>query len=184
MRFHVSEQSCPIDSVMCLQDQVRDVGAVVAVAKLDEGLGQDEFRRRDDRTGGGTDLYQQSIGEPGVGDDHGSVRRGEDDVEEGFPLEDLTQPSIVLDFDGISKRLEMIEDAGVVARLAEDVEILGRPRNAGMGADGEGTRDQERNLRPTQLGNRLGNECFGFLVDETRQRERLGRVFRRGARGH
>ncbi len=27
------------------QDQVRDVGAVVAVAKLDEGLGPDEFRR-------------------------------------------------------------------------------------------------------------------------------------------
>src|SRR3712207_9380733 len=48
-----------------------------------------------------------------------------DDIEEVLALPDLADPALVLDLDLVALRLEEGEDARGIARLAEDVEVLG-----------------------------------------------------------
>ena len=117
---------------MLLEDDVGDVGAVVAVAVLEEELGEDELGRRGDPDVGAVDLDLIGLAEPVVGDRDAGGRDVVDDVEEMLVLPDLADPALVLDLDPIALRLEEAEDLGRVRRLAEDVEILGRPGDAGV----------------------------------------------------
>ena len=48
MQVHVGQQPMPVDVLMLAQDDVRDVGAVVAVAVLDEEFRDDQFGGRGD----------------------------------------------------------------------------------------------------------------------------------------
>src|SRR3546814_8726370 len=79
-----------------------------------------------------TSLFRSYVAEPFLG--HGQAGRGDVvyDVEEIAVAPDLADPAFVLEFDPMSQRLEIGQDAGRIARLAEDVQILGRPRYAGM----------------------------------------------------
>jgi hypothetical protein len=52
-------------------------------------------------------------------------------------------PALVLDLDPVALLLEEAQDLGRVRGLAEDVEILGRPRNAGVAGERVGARQQE-----------------------------------------
>jgi len=62
------------------------------------------------------------------------------------------------------------QDYRVIAGLAEDVEILGGARDAGIGAQRVASRQQERQSQAGQLAQRLGIEQFGV----PRRRRRLG----------
>ena len=64
----------------------------------------------------------------------------------------------------------MREDARVVAGLAEDVEVLGRPRDARIGRQRIGAGEQEGQAELVQLPQRLGVEGLGFRVFEGRLR--------------
>jgi hypothetical protein len=56
-------------------------------------------------------------------------------VEEMLAAEDFCDPALVLDFNGIAEALEALQDAGVVARLAQDIEVLGGADDAGIDAE-------------------------------------------------
>ena len=146
MDLHVGEKPVPVDLVVSLQDGVRHVGPVVAVAQLDEALGPDEFGRSHDADRRPEHLDLARVLEPLIADRHGAVRGREDHVEEVLALEDLSEPALVLDLDRIAEALEMRQDAGVVARLAEDVEVLG------------GAGEQERQTELVELPDCLGVE--------------------------
>ena len=158
----------PIDLVVRLEDGVRHVRAVIAVAKLDEALRPDELRRSDDAHRRAEHLDLARILEPLVADRHRAVRGGEDHVEEVLALEHLAEPALVLDLDGIAEVLEMREDAGVVARLAEDVEILGRADDARIGGERVGAGQQEGQAELVQLLQGLGVEGLGLRVLQRR----------------
>ena len=88
--------------------------------------------------------------EPEVGDaDHGGGG-AEDHVEEAVAATDLGNPPLVLDFGLEAMLLEQEQDAREVARLAEDVEILGRPIDAGIAIDRKRAADQGRDLAAVQ----------------------------------
>jgi hypothetical protein len=76
--------------------------------------------------------------EPLIAHRHGAVPRRKNDVEEMLPAEHLGEPALVFDLDPVTEITEMLEDARAVGRLAEDVEILGRARDPGVGADRTG----------------------------------------------
>src|SRR5262249_58821420 len=65
--------------------------------------------------------------------------------------EDLGDPTLVLDLDRVTQTLEAFEDAGVVARLANNVEVLGCARDAGVHAERIGAGQEERNAEFRQL---------------------------------
>src|SRR3546814_20431279 len=90
-----------------------------------------------------TSLFRSYVAEPFLG--HGQAGRGDVvyDVEEIAVAPDLADPAFVLEFDPMSQRLEIGQDAGRIARLAEDVQILGRPRYAGMASQRIGARRHE-----------------------------------------
>ena len=91
---------------------MRDVGAVVAVAQLDEAFRPDELGRPDDAHGGAEHLDLARVLEPLVADRHGAVRGGEDHVEEVLALVDLAEPALVLDLDRVAEVLEMARMRG------------------------------------------------------------------------
>ena len=71
------------------------------------------------------------LAEPAVGHGDGAVGHGEDDVEEmPVVLPDLGDPAFVLDVGAIAALLEIGENAGIVAGLAEDIQVLGRATDA------------------------------------------------------
>jgi hypothetical protein len=81
----------------------------------------------------------------------------------------LGEPALILDLDRETEVVEMAEDARAVPGLAEDVQILGRPRDAGIGADGIGAGQQETQAGPGQLAQRLGIEGFRLRVVQGRR---------------
>jgi hypothetical protein len=101
--------------------------------------------------------------EPLIGHGDDAMPGGKDHVEEILALEDLAEPALVLDLDDVTETLEVIEDTRVVARLAQDVEVLGRARDAGIGAERIGAGQQERRTELCEFVQRLGVECFGVL---------------------
>src|SRR3546814_19547330 len=58
----------------------------------------------------------------------------------------------------MSQRLEIGQDAGRIARLAEDVQILGRPRYAGMASQRIGARQHEGDAGLDQMRKAFGIE--------------------------
>src|SRR5262249_8250123 len=94
-------------------------------------------------------------------DRHAAVPGREDDVEEIGSLEHLAEPALVLDLDGIAELLEMGEDARSIARLAEDVEILGGTRDAGVGPYRIGAGHEERHAEVRKL-------CKNFRIKRLR----------------
>ena len=124
MQVHVSEQLMPIDPIMLLEHEMDDVGAVVAMAELHESLGPDQFGRRDHLYARAEHLHMQGMVEPLIANRCHAMPRGEDQVEKMLTAEDFTQPTFVFDLNRVAKALEMAEDVGKVARLAEDIQVL------------------------------------------------------------
>jgi hypothetical protein len=131
----VAEQLAPVDLVVAFEDDVGDVGAVVAMMILDEDLGPDELRRRDQAHRSAEQLGLGGMGEPFVGDRRGDGRHVEDDVDEQFSARDPRQPALVHHLDVVVVLLEIIEHLQRVAGLGEDVDILGRPVDAGVAGE-------------------------------------------------
>lgn len=168
MHFHVGQETVPIDLVVSLQDRMHHIGAVIAVAQLDEAFRPDEFRRSDDAHGSAEDLDLAGMFEPGVADRHGAIRGREDHVEEILSLEDLAEPAVVLDLDRVTEILEMREHARVVAGLAEDIEILRRARNPRIGRERIGAGEQKGQPELVQLPEGFRVERFRLRVFEGR----------------
>src|SRR5438128_9685348 len=125
------------------QDGVDDVGRVVAVARLEEELREDELGGRGHPHVGAVDLRIIVHRKPFVGDRDGGGGDVEDDVEKMLLLPDLADPADVLDLDFVAALLKEGEDSGRVRRLAEDVEILGRAGDPGEAGEGVGPRLEE-----------------------------------------
>src|SRR3546814_9390345 len=99
---------------------------VCSSALLEKHFRQYELRGRGDADGRAIDLDLINLLEQLVGDGDAGGRDVVDDVEEVRADPDLADPALVLDLDHMAARLEEGENAGRVAGLAEDVEILGR----------------------------------------------------------
>ena len=99
--------------------------------------------------------------EPVIGDRDHRDGRAEDHVEEAIPAPDLRDPALVLDLGLEALLLEVQQDAREVARLAEDVEILGRAVDAGIAVDGERAGDQAGDLAFGQDPQRIRVEGVG-----------------------
>src|SRR5919197_45223 len=167
VQIHVGEEAPPIDAIVLLEDEVNDVGAVVAMPQLDKGLGPDQLGRRDHAHRYAEHLDARGVLEPFIAHRQAAAPGGKDHVEEVLAAEDLGEPTLVLDLDGIAEALEAFDDARVIARLAEDVEVLGRPRDAGVDAERIGATEQERQSE-------LGELAQGVFVEGAGQRRRRG----------
>jgi hypothetical protein len=150
---------------------VHDVGTVVAMPQLDERLGPDQLGRRDHAHGHAEHVDARRVLEPLIAHRHGAVPGGEDQVEEMLAAEDFCDPALVLDFDGIAEALEALQDARVVARLAQDIEVLGGADDAGIDAERIGAGQQEGEAELRELAQRLRIERLG----QRRRRGRFGR---------
>src|SRR5690606_7735458 len=124
----------PFDLIMRAQDHVDDVAAVVAMAQLDEALGPEQLGRREDAHLVAVHFYVAGVFEPAVRDRHGPVGPCEYHIEEVASVPDLAEPPVVLHLDFVAPVLEMGENAGVIACLPENVEILRLPAYPGIGA--------------------------------------------------
>src|SRR5215475_1577061 len=158
--LHVGQQPLPVDGLVLREDEMDDVGAVIAVAQLDERLRPDELGGADHRHRHPENFRLAGMREPCVADRHGAVGRGEDDVEKIFALAHLGDPPLVLDLDRIAEVLEARENARVVAGAAEDIEVLGRTADPRIGADRIGAGQQHRQVRVLELAQNLGVEGF------------------------
>ena len=85
----------------------------------------------------------------------------ENHIEEVLVLEDLAEPAFVLDFDGVSEVSEVVENTGIISRLAHDIEIFGRARHAGIGAERIRACQQERKVELRELAQGLGVKSLG-----------------------
>jgi hypothetical protein len=163
VQLHVGEQTPPIDLLMLPEDEVGDIRTVIAMPKLNEGLGPDQLRRRDHAHRRAKHLDAWRAFEPLIGHGNHAVPRGEDHVKKVFALEDLAEPTLVLDLDGVTETSEVAEDTRIIARLAEDIEVLGRARDPGIGAERIGAGQQERKTELCEFAQRLGVERLGAL---------------------
>ncbi|MNQ93081.1 hypothetical protein D3C85_1085280 [compost metagenome] len=135
VEVHLVQHGLPVDGVGLLEDDVVHIGPVIAIAILDEDLGQDQGRGRGDGHLVAVDR-DPVLAKPAVRHRDGPVRHGEDDVEEVLVvLPHLGDPALVLDIRPIAAGLEVGEDTRVVAGFAEDVQVLGRTADAGIGRD-------------------------------------------------
>ena len=135
MQLHVGKQTPPVDLIVLLENEMRDIRAVVTVPQLDEGLGPDQLRRSDDAHRRTEHLDARRGFEPLVCHGSHAMPEREDHIEKVLVLEDLAEPAFVLDCDGVSEVAEVVENAGLVSRLAHDIEIFGRAHHAGIGAE-------------------------------------------------
>src|SRR3546814_13623181 len=105
-----------------------------------------------------TSLFRSYVAEPFLG--HGQAGRGDVvyDVEGIAVAPDLADPAFVLEFDPMSKRLEIGRDAGRITRLAEDVQIIGRPRYAGIASQRIAARQHEGDDGLDRIRPALGQE--------------------------
>src|SRR5262249_62387201 len=104
-------------------------------------------------------------------------RRTEDHIEEAAVALDFGQPALVLDRRLQPLLLAMREDAGEIAGLAEDVQILGGAVDAGIAVHGERAGDEERKLAVGEQAKAVGIELVGVGGSEVGRRRR-----RRGER--
>src|SRR5262245_60938942 len=170
VQVHVIEETPPIDPLVLLEYQMHDVRAVVAMPQLNECFGPDELGRRDHAHWHAEYFDAGRVIEPSIAHRHGAMPGGEDQIEEVLAAENLGDPTLVLDLDRIAEALEVLEDGRAVARLANDVEILGRARDAGIDAERIGAAQQERQPEFRQFAQGVGIERLG----QRRRRSRFG----------
>ena len=105
---------------------VDHVGAVVAVAVLDEDLGQDQLGRRRDLRLRAVDLDPVLAVEPLVGDRRAPFDMAKITSKKCSPCQTLAIQRSSSTSVAVAARLEVGQDLRVVAGLAEDVQVLGR----------------------------------------------------------
>ena len=122
---------------------------------------------------GGTSLHlgaeQLGLGrvdEPFVGDVGRDRRHVGDDVDEQLAARDSVEPALIDDLDVEAVLLEIMEHLQRVAGLGENVDVLGRPVDAGVARQRIGARDEERDLR-------LGHQLQHFGIEGLGRRRRL-----------
>src|SRR6267142_2196792 len=120
---------------MLHQNEMRNIGTVIAVAVLDKDFGPDEV-------GHGRDLYfvvekfcRFRILEPVIGDWRHEIGRTEDEVDVKLAFEDFRDPALVGNLILVSQRCELVKDFGIVTRLAKDVDVFRRTSQTGVGID-------------------------------------------------
>src|SRR5207244_303309 len=115
----------PIDTIVLPQYEVHDIRAVIAMPELNKCFGPDQFGRSHDPHARTQHLDARRVLEPCVGHRLETMPRGKDHIEKVLALEDLAEPTLILHLDRVARAAEMGEDAGIIARLAKDIEILG-----------------------------------------------------------
>lgn len=175
VNFEVGKQPVPVDLILRLENGMSDVGAVMAASVLDEALGPDKLRWTDDPHLTAQQLDLPCMLQPLVADRHGAVRRREYDVKKMRAFENLSKPSVVRDLDRIAGLLEMGEDAGKVAGLAENIEVFGLARDARIGAHRVGAGDKKGDVRRGEFADRLCIKDLGLGVLKRRRRLRIDR---------
>lgn len=196
MQFHGVQHALPVDSLMLLEDHVRDICAIIAIAILDEELGQDEFGGRRDADAGPVDFGVEFVAEPLLRHWQAGRRDIVDDVEEITVLPDLPDPALILEFHFMAQMAEMGQDPRRIAPLAEDIKIFCGTRDPGMTAQCIGAREHEGDTRNHQLCEAIGIELprlwrrvegsritghDGIIVSIGKGNRRTLHPFRRGA---
>jgi hypothetical protein len=161
MQIHMAEKAPPIDSIMLLEYEVRNVRPVVTMSELNESLGPDQFGRSNHAHRRAEHFDARRVLKPLIGHGSNPVPGGKDHVEEMLALENFAKPTLVLDLDRITEVLEMIEDGGIIARFTKDVEILGRSPDAGIGAECISAGQQKGQAEVRKFAQRLRVEGFG-----------------------
>ncbi len=108
------------------------------MAQLDEGFRPDQLCRWNDLYRYAKYFDARRMFEPLIGDGHDAVPRCKDHIEEMVALEYLPKPPLVLDRNGVTEALEVIEDGKIVARLTNNIEVLGGAHETGIGTKGVG----------------------------------------------
>ena len=119
--LHMSEQPLPVDPLGLPQNEMGNVGTVVAMPVLQQRLRPDHLGRRRELDRHVIELRRVAFLEPMVGDADHRGGGTEDHVEEAVAASHLGDPTLVLDLGLESTLLEVKEDAREVARLAEHV---------------------------------------------------------------
>ena len=151
----------PVDRLVTFEDEVRDVRHIIAVMILDEYLGPDELRDRDEAHRSAEQLGLGRIDEPFVGHVGGHRRHVGDDIDEQLAARDAAQPTLVDDLDVKATPLAMVEHLERIAGLGEHVDILGRPVEPGIARQGVGARNEEGDARRRHELENLRIESFG-----------------------
>ena len=90
-----------------------------------------------------------------------AVTRIEDDVDKCLAVVRLGQPMGEGHFGAIARRAEHFDGAAYVARPHHEVEILGVPDHAGVGAQAEGAAHQEGNTMRVEEAHRFAIKVIG-----------------------
>ena len=133
-----------------MAEQVRDIGAVVPLALHDQRLRPDHFLGRTQLDGRAEYLFVHRVREPLVVHYGDAVARAVDHVDELVPVVRFRQPVGEGDLGLESGAIQHVEHALDVAAADEDVEVLGRPRDAGVVLKGVGAADHIRHAAAIQ----------------------------------
>src|SRR5437016_12580160 len=111
---------------MAKQYEVRNVRTIETVARLDE-----HFRSNEVGNERNPDLIIEKCGglrilEPVVGDRRHKIRRTKYQVNIQLSLEDLCNPTLVLNLRLVPQRSEFVQNLGIVTCFAENIDVFCR----------------------------------------------------------
>ena len=166
VRAEPLQQPAPVQPVAVGQDDVGHVGAVVALALHDEGLGPEALLGGRDSTVRPSTFCSVACSNQWSSTTATPLPGAEDHVDEAVGRADLGQPVREHQLGLVARRGADLEQPVHVARPDEDVEILGGPVDARLVHERERAADQERHLRPGEHLHRLAVERPGRGVDQ------------------
>ena len=143
---------------------MQDVGAIEALALLDERLRPDHLlggRQPDDEA---QDVGARGVIEPEIVHAGDAIARIEDHVHEIAAGVNFSEPVRERELRLEAEALEGLEHAGTVVRLHEDVDVLGVARHVRVVRKRKGAADEKRNPRVGQLLERVDVEVGGRVV--------------------
>src|SRR5690554_4680820 len=106
MSIHIGEQTAPIDFLMCLQNEVRDVCTFVTIVLLNEALGPQQLGRADDLDTCAENVRWPSVVDPVVSDRDDAVGRSKNYIDVVHTAVDLGDPKLIFHRDGVIQSLK------------------------------------------------------------------------------
>src|SRR5688572_836762 len=109
--IHIVQQQLPVDFLVLLENEVRDVGTVIAVSILDEHLGPDELRHTENIHVHSEESCRSRTVNPKIGDRRDEIRGTEDDIDEIIAALHLREPALVFNMCAVSQRGELVQNS-------------------------------------------------------------------------
>src|SRR4030095_4157998 len=94
--LHRRQQALPIDFLMLDQYEMGNIGAIVALAVLNEDLGPDQVCNRGNLHFAIEEFGVMGVFEPIIGNWGNKIGRTKDEIDVQFPFEDFRDPTLVL----------------------------------------------------------------------------------------